>query len=117
MRTAKVLKPFGYFVVLLLALASNANAADWYSVKVTQVVPRTDSGDVVVQFVPGANETRFTELSRGIIFGSDAGTNKIMAVLLTSITLDSEVTVQMDNVPSYTPAQAILGSGLKAASP
>jgi hypothetical protein len=95
------------------ALTSNSFAG-WYSVKVVQVVPRADTGDVFVQVSPGANETNFTGVARGIIQGSDSGANKIMAVLLTAVSLDSEVTVEMASTPAWTPAQIITGSGLKA---
>ena len=100
-------------IAFSIFLTSNSFAG-WYTVKITQVVPRADTGDVFVQMAPGAGEKRFTDIARGIIQGSDAGANKIMAVLLTSVSLDTEVTVDMDNTPAWNPAQIINSVGLKA---
>ena len=101
-------------LALCFMVTTNSFAADFYTAKITQVVPRAASGDVFVQFVPGTGETRFTALSRGILVGTDTGTNKIMAVLLTAITLNTDVTLLMDNVPSFASAQVIQSAGLKA---
>ena len=101
--------------ILAICTAMTSNSfAGWYSVKVVQVVPRADTGDVFVQISPGAGETSFTGVARGIIQGSDSGANKIMAVLLTAVSLGSEVTVEMASTPAWNPAQIITSSGLKA---
>jgi hypothetical protein len=100
-------------IVLSAGLASNASAA-WFTVKVVQVVPRASGGDVFVQVSPGTGETAFTGVARGIIQGSDEGANKIMAVLLTAISMGAEVTIEMANPPQWNPAQIITSSGLKA---
>jgi len=99
--------------VLFTLLGSSANA-EWYRVKAYQVVPRADTGDVFVQFRPGETETRFTGLARGVLFNSQPGANKIMAVLLTSIALNAEISIEVANTPSFTPAQVITGTGLVA---
>jgi hypothetical protein len=99
---------------ILFSLLSSTASAAWYTVKVFQVVPRSDSGDVFVQLLPGAAETRFTEKSRGILLGASAGTNKIMAIMLTSIALNTEITVEMANVPAWNPAQVITAAGIVA---
>ena len=93
--------------------AMNSYAA-FYQVKIAQIVPRSASGDVFVQFDPGATETRFTERARGVLLGTDAGTNKVMAVLLTAVTLGAEVTILVDNVPTFTDIQVIQSAGLVA---
>jgi hypothetical protein len=104
------------FSILALSfmVTTSSFSADFYTAKITQVVPRAASGDVFVQFVPGTGETRFTALSRGILVGTDTGTNKVMAVLLTAITLNTDVTLLMDLVPSFATAQVIQSAGLKA---
>ena len=99
---------------LCFMVTTNSFAADFYTAKITQVVPRAASGDVFVQFVPGTGETRFTGLARGVLLGTDTGTNKIMAVLLTAITLNTDVTLLVDVVPSFATPQVILSAGLKA---
>ena len=110
----KLLASVSGIVALCFILTANSFAADFYTVKITQVVPRAASGDVFVQFGPGTGETRFTALSRGILLGTDTGTNKLMAVLLTAITIDADVTVLLDNVPSFASPQVIQSAGLKA---
>lgn len=107
-----VMKTLGVLALSMLVVSNSL--AGWYSVKVVQVVPRADSGDVFVQLAPGAKETSFTGIARGIIQGSDAGANKIMAVLLTAVSLDTEVTVEMAATPAWDPAQIITSSGLKS---
>lgn len=99
---------------VLFALLGSAAYADWYRVKVFQVVPRADTGDVFVQILPGATETAFTEKSRGVIFNTEPGANKVMAVLLTSIALDAEITVEMAAVPTWATPQVITATGLVA---
>ncbi len=100
-------------LTLSLMLTANSLAAN-FTVKIAAVVPRAANGDVVVQFDPGTGETRFTERSRGLLLGDDIGTNKVMAVLLTAITLNSEVTILMDNAPTFKPVQVIQSAGLVA---
>lgn len=98
---------------LLLMAAGSASAA-WYKVKIVQVVPRTNSGDVVVQLKPGSGETHFTGRVRGLIPGTEAGANKIMAVMLSAVAMNTEVTVEMAKVPAWSSAQVITGAGLIA---
>jgi len=107
---------FGYFLTVLslcFVLAPNAYADDWYDAKILKVTPRAETGDVFVQFFPGANEKDFTGRAKAVILGPDAGANKIMAVLLTAISLNSEVSLQMANPPSLT-EQVITSAGLVA---
>ena len=117
-KRVKLSKFLGYLigtVTLSLVLATSSFAAPaWYKVKVTQIVPRSASGDVFVQFNPGASETRFTQTARGVLLGGDTGTNKVMAVLLTAITLNAEITMLLDNVPSFANIQVIQSTGLVA---
>ena len=110
----KLLASVSGIVALCFILTANTFAADFYTAKITQVVPRAASGDVFVQFVPGTGETRFTGLARGVLVGTDTGTNKIMAVLLTAITLNADVTLLLDVVPSFATPQVIQSAGLKA---
>ena len=116
MDVQKMMRPLATVLkacVLFALLGSTANA-DWYRVKVFQIVPRSDTGDVFVQILPGTAETAFTEKSRGVLFNSDPGANKIMAVLLTSIALDTEITIEMASVPSWATPQVITATGLVA---
>jgi hypothetical protein len=102
------------FAVGFLFSANSFAAADWYTVKIAQIVPRSASGDVFIQFDPGASETRFTQRSRAVLLGSDTGTNKVMAVFLTAVTLDAEVTILLDNVPTFANVQVVQSTGLVA---
>ena len=117
MRISTVPKRLAFIFSILglcFMVSTNSLAADFYTAKITQVVPRAASGDVFVQFVPGTGETRFTGLARGVLLGTDTGTNKIMAVLLTAITLNADVTLLVDVVPSFATPQVIQSAGLKA---
>ena len=98
-------------ITLSLMLTANSLAADFYAVKLAKVNPRA-AGDVFVQFDPGTDETRFTNRARGMLLGTDPGSNKIMAVFLTAITLGSEVTLLLDNVPTFNEVQVIQSANL-----
>ena len=100
-------------LTLSLMLTANSLAAN-FTVKIAAVVPRAANGDVVVQFDPGTGETRFTERSRGLLLGDDTGTNKVMAVLLTAITLGQEVKLDLPNTPSFAEVQVINSTSLIA---
>lgn len=102
------------FALGMFSAGNSFAAPTWYTVKVTQIVPRSASGDVFVQFNPGTVETRFTQTARGVLLGGDTGTNKVMAVLLTAITLNAEITILLDNVPSFANIQVIQSTGLVA---
>lgn len=99
---------------VMSVLLSSMASADWYRVKVFQVVPRTDSGDVFVQLLPGDTETRFTEKSRGVLLQTEPGANKVMAAMLTAIALNTEITVEMASVPSWGTPQVISAAGIVA---
>lgn len=99
-------------VVLSIVLAANALAEDWYSAKLVQINPR-EGGDTYIQFKPGAFENRFSGIARGVIDGTTPGANRIMAVLLAACTLDTEVTILLDEVPSWNRAQFVLSAGMK----
>jgi len=96
----------------LMLLTASAYAVDWYSVKVTQIIPNTWDGDVIVQFTPGAGETGFIGDAQGLLPGSGAGSNKVMAVLLSSVALNTEVTIKTKNPPSWDSPEVIKAAGL-----
>ena len=98
-------------ITLSLVLTANSLAGEFYVVKLAKVNPRA-AGDTFVQFDPGTGETRFTARSRGMLLGTDPGSNKIMAVFLTAITLGSEVTLLLDNVPTFNEVQVIQSANL-----
>ena len=95
------------------SFTGNAMAADWYTCEVVQVVPWSD-GDTRVQLAPGTGETRFSGTARVNVSGSDAGANRMIAVILTAISLPSEITVLCEGAPSWTPVKDITGVGLVA---
>ena len=110
----KLIRYIASIITLSVILSSNAYAA-WFKVTIVQVVPRAETpGDVFIQVKPGKGETSFNETARGIIQGGDAGANKIMAAMLTAISLNTEVTVLMDNPPSWASPQIVQGVGLVA---
>jgi len=121
MKISNLFKALGYTLsIFSLGLFLTANAhAGWYWVKVKNVAPASVSGDTFVQVLPGkkpngSNETAFTGAARGIISNSDKGANKVLAVLLTAISANANVLIQMTNPPAWTPAQVIQNAGIEA---
>lgn len=100
--------------IMAMMFAGTAFSADFYSVRIKQVVPRAENnGDVFVQVEPDPErETRFTERSRLIIDGTSPGANKLMSVITAGLLLDKRVTVLVDNVPSFENPQVIQSAGL-----
>jgi hypothetical protein len=98
-------------------LVTGAAQAAWYEVNVVQVVPRMDSGDVVVQLSSATGAANsFDGIARGLLVGTEPGTNKMLAVMLSAIALNTTITVDLANAPSSWPPQPILGTGLVAPS-
>ena len=92
----------------LLGLALTTTAlADNYRVKIKRIGPESASGDVIIRIKPGTNETDFTGLANARLIGSDPGTNRALATLLTAVTLDAEVVIDVANPPSYDDIQVI----------
>ena len=96
----KTMKRVTLLVGMLSLLAVSAQAA-WYTCKITNITPKAN-GSVAVRFVPGTAETRFTELSRGEINPAEVGAKNMLATLLTAVSLNKEVTLDMTVVPSMT---------------
>ena len=108
MKKIKLSILFGIIVFLLMS--TNASAG-WYKGIVTAVTPDSN-GNVVVNILPGTNETRFTEKSRGRIYGDNLGGKNMYATLLTAISMNKEVVVNMVNTPSLAEIQEITGVAL-----
>ena len=90
------------FALGMVVTASSFAAPTWYTVKVTQIVLRSASGDVFVQFNPGASEARFTQTARGVLLGGDAGTNKVM-------TVSKRIPVQIQIKQTLTEIRSLMG--------
>ena len=98
---------------LSLVLTTNSHAAgDWYYVKVTQLITGVNGGNVVVVFDPGATETKFTTWGRGLLPGSEKGSNKMMAMFLTAASLKAEIKIFLDSVPNKADIPIITNAGL-----
>lgn len=87
--------------------------AGWYQAKIFKIISKSD-GDVIIHFDPGAEETAFTERSQGKIILDTPGANKMLATILTAVSLDIEVTIGFDYVPSWADQQEPIGVGLIA---
>ena len=116
--TIKMLKTTLGILTIGMMLTANAHAG-WYWVKVKNVAPASVTGDTFVQVTPGikpngSTETAFTGVARGIVSNSDTGANKVLAVLLTAISADANVLIQMTNPPEWNNAQVILNAGIEA---
>jgi len=105
----KIAKTFG-IILLILALIPNA-LADTYKVKIYKIAPKSDSGDVVIQFKPGKKEDGFSGKAKGVLLGTDLGTNKSLAVILTAVSMGKEVIVEVDSMPTNDIIQIINSTG------
>lgn len=118
MPTTKQLLKFPAHLVgiVLLSLTFTTNSfADWYDVKILKISPRSASGDVFIQVAPGVNETKFTvDPSRVILLGTDKGTSTIMDLLLTAISLNSEVSISVARKPTWVNPQIVTSVGFTA---
>ena len=102
-----------FFGVTLLSLLLSTDAyAEFYDVKIKKIAPKAVTGDVIIQFKPGAKENGFSEKSRGMLAGDDPGTNRGLGVILTAISLGTEVTIQMENPPSFDVIQVITSTSI-----
>jgi hypothetical protein len=98
--------------VATFVLGSATAQATWYTCKVAGIVPWS-SGDTRIQLDPGTGETRFAERARVNIPAAAVGGNKMVAALLTAISLGYEVTVECTNAPSWGTIQDITGVNLQ----
>ena len=94
-------------------LVTSVVQAGWYDCKIVYVNPRAN-GTVMIQFDPGTNEDAFVEKSRAYVKPSDIGANKLLATILTAVSLGQEVAIEVDTVPSWAVPQAILAVGMVA---
>ena len=98
-------------VLLTLALIPGAYA-DTYKVIIKMITQKTDSGDVVLLFKPGEKENGFSGKAKGVLLGTDLGTNKSLAVILTAVSMDKAVSLGMDAMPSTYVTQTITSVGM-----
>ena len=99
--------------LIVLALTSNAYA-EFYDVKIKKIASKSDTGDVVIQIKPGKEEDRFSGKARAMLLGTDPGTNKSLAVLLTAVSLGTEITIEVNDTPTFDIIQVITSTGLVA---
>lgn len=78
-----------------------AMALTYYRVRVVSTVTRPN-GSVIIQFVPGTNETRFQGLGKAQIEPAAEGTNRMLASILTAVALDYDISVGLNKIPSST---------------
>ena len=88
-------------VLALLGFVSATNVlAENYRVKIKKISPETDSGNVIIQVKPGNNEDGFAGKANVMLVGTDPGTNRALAALLTAVSLNAEVIIDVANPPS-----------------
>ena len=112
--TIKFINPAANVLILILlgfVLATNA-LADKYRARITKITPESATGDVIIQVKPGKNEDAFTGKARVMLVGTDPGTNRALATLLSAVSLNAEVIVEVANPPSSVDIQVITSVGL-----
>ena len=89
--------------VFCFLFAAGAVAAPGYQCVVVKVLPE-DGGDVILQVQPGPNEERFTGLARLRIDGQAPGANRLLACILTGISMGTTITLTTEQgniTPEY----------------
>ena len=94
-------------------LSTNA-LADKYRVKVQRVSSDTATGDIIIRVVPGTNENDFSGKALVMLLGNDPGTNRAMATLLTAVSMNAEIVIDVLNPPSFGDIQVIANMTLIA---
>ena len=107
----KKIKSVVVLAILMLVLAAGNASAAWYRVVITNVIPRP-AGEVDIKFTPGTGETRFTGKCVAQVIETDVGAKSMLATILTAVSINKEVTVNLVNVPSPTANQSVEGVGL-----
>ena len=99
------------FVVFCFLFATIAQAA-WYQVKPVKVVS-FPNGKIELHVDPGTGETAFAGTVR-VQFNTelDPGSKSMYATILTAISLGSELKVQCDVVPTWSPVEYTGGVNL-----
>lgn len=103
-------KAFG--VVLMVIALTSTSYAESYKVQIKKVTPMSETGDVVLLFKPGTKEDGFTGKAKGVLLGTDIGTNQSLAVILTAVSLGAEVILEMESPPTYDFIQVINSTGM-----
>ena len=98
-------------ILLSLVLCSGV-MADTFRCKVKRVTAEAGNGDIIIQVKPGAGETDFTEKSRVMLVGTDPGTDRAMAALLTAVSLNTDVLIEVANPPSFNDVQIVTSLSL-----
>ena len=115
-RIIKFNRPLTNVLVLaLFVFMLPANVlADNYRVIVKRVATEAATGDVIVRIKPGKNEEDFSGTANVMLVGIDIGTNRGLATLLTAVSLDAEVIIDVPNPPSSDNIQTVTSISLIA---
>jgi hypothetical protein len=113
---SKLLRQIGkVFGVFLMAMALSTSAfAEKYRVQILKVTSVSDTGDVIIQFKPGGKEDGFDGRARAMLLGTDLGANKSLAIILSAVSLDAEVLIQVESPPTNDFVQVISSIGFSA---
>ena len=96
-----------------LVMCSHA-LADNFRVRIKRITTEPVSGDVIIQVKPGTNEEAFSGKARVMLLGSNPGTNRTLANLLTAVALKADVIIDVTNPPTYDDIQVIDSASLVA---
>ncbi len=96
----KKMKVSVLMAAMFLMMAVSAHAG-WYACKITNITPKSN-GSVAVKFNPGTGVTNFVGQGRATINPIDNGAKNMLATLLTAVSLNREVTLDLTTVPTQT---------------
>ena len=103
---------------LCFAFSPIANA-EWYDVKVIAVAPKVSTGDTAVQIQdadPTGSLDHFSGIQRCWVFSGQPGSNAVLASLLTAVSLNSVVLMNIPGVPTWNNGLVCESVGVKPAS-
>jgi hypothetical protein len=101
--------------IALLGFVLTANAvAGNYRVRIKKISPESASGDVIIKIKPGTKEKGFSGTASVMLSGTDPGTNRAMATLLTAVSLGADVIIDVPDPPSYDNIQIITSLSILA---
>ena len=106
---SRIAKAFGMFLLTLALIP--AAYAESYKVIIKRITQESDTGDVVLLFKPGAKEDGFSGKAKGVLLGTDLGTNKSLAVILTAVSMEKEVIIEVETMPTNDFIQTITSVG------
>ncbi len=110
MFTLRPVKTVG--IALLMLLFSQGAQAEFYTIVIKGITSESVSGDVIVEFRPGKKEDGFNGKAKAKLLGTDSGTSRSLALLITAVSLGTEAVIELPTPPTFDVVQTIISSSI-----